>query len=114
MGGSSIANLLFNVRKRHPEADRPLIDWDIMLVMEPVTIAGALIGSFINVLSPPWLICILLVILLTATAVKSFKKGSKMYKKETEAMEANMNHMVTGAYDQYGLIKEPGEVLKQG
>jgi len=102
--GSSIANLLFNVRKRHPEADRPLIDWDIMLVMEPVTIAGALIGSFINVLSPPWLICILLVILLTATAVKSFKKGSKMYKKETEAMEANMNHMVT----------EPGEVLKQG
>eukprot|EP00493_Phyllostaurus_siculus_P022235 UN22567 len=99
--GSSIANLLFNARKRHPEADRPLIDWDIMLVMEPVTIAGALVGSFINVLSPPWLICILLVILLTATAVKSYKKGIKMYKKETEQMEAAM------------LNSEPGEVFKQ-
>jgi len=72
-----------------------------MLVMEPVTIAGALVGSFINVLSPPWLICMLLVILLTATAVKSYKKGIKMYKKETEQMEAAM------------LNSEPGEVFKQ-
>jgi len=102
--GSSIANLFFNARKRHPEADRPLIDWDIMLVMEPVTIAGALVGSFINVLSPPWLICIMLVILLTATAVKSYKKGMKMYRKETEQMEAT-NAAV--------LASEPGEVFKQ-
>lgn len=83
--GSSIANLLFNVGKRHPNANRPRIDWDIMLVMEPLTVAGALIGSFINVLSPPWLICCLLVCLLSATTVKSFKKGIKMYKKESVA-----------------------------
>lgn len=100
--GSSIANLFFNAGKRHPEADRPLIDWDIMLVMEPVTIAGALIGSFVNVLSPPWLICIMLVILLVSTAVKSYTKGMKMYKKETEQMESNI------------LNSEPGEVLKNG
>jgi len=112
--GSSIANILFNVRKRHPDADRPLIDWDIMLVMEPVTIAGALVGSFINVLSPPWLICIMLVVLLTATAVKSYKKGFKMYNKETEAMESASKHIISEEYDQYGLVKEPGEVLKQG
>lgn len=83
--GSSIANLLFNVGKRHPIADRPRIDWDIMLVMEPLTVAGALVGSFINVLSPPWLICCLLVCLLSATTVKSFKKGIKMYNKESAA-----------------------------
>jgi len=85
--GSSLANLMFNVWKRHPQADRPLIDWDIMLVMEPLTVLGALVGSFINVLSPPWLICILLVLLLSATTVKSYKKGFKMYAKETKAMQ---------------------------
>jgi len=102
--GSSLANILFNAGKRHPEANRPLIDWDIMLVMEPVTIAGALIGSFINVLSPPWLICIMLVLLLTATAIKSYKKGIKMYNKETKALEAAAASRDT----------QPGQDLKKG
>ena len=32
--GGSIANTLLNWRKRHPVADRPLIDWDLIVVME--------------------------------------------------------------------------------
>ena len=39
--GSSITNMLMNIPKRHPEADRPLVDWDLILVMEPLTMAGA-------------------------------------------------------------------------
>merc|ERR1719361_933922 len=57
--GSSISNLILNVNKRHPYADRPLIDWDIMLMMEPLTIVGALLGTFINVLLPPWVITVM-------------------------------------------------------
>ena len=34
--------------KRHPVADRPMIDFDLVLVMEPLTIAGAVIGSILN------------------------------------------------------------------
>jgi uncharacterized membrane protein YfcA len=82
--GSSISNLVLNVCKRHEYADRPLIDWDIMLMMEPLTVAGALVGTFVNVISPPWLITIMLVLLLTATAIKTLKKGVKKYKQESE------------------------------
>ena len=39
--GSSVTNILMNLSKRHPNADRPLIDWDMILVMEPLTMAGA-------------------------------------------------------------------------
>jgi len=85
--GSSLSNLVLNVNKRHPFADRPCIDWDIMLMMEPLTIAGALLGTFINVISPPWLITIFLVILLTATAVKTLKKGFRQYAAETAALK---------------------------
>merc|ERR1719482_1949062 len=46
--GGSIANAIFNVRKRHPRADRPVIDWDIILIMEPSTIVGAVLGSFLS------------------------------------------------------------------
>ena len=38
--GGAIANTILNVSKRHPETDRPLVDWDLILVMEPLTIAG--------------------------------------------------------------------------
>ena len=39
--GSSVTNILMNLSKRHPGADRPLVDWDMILVMEPLTMAGA-------------------------------------------------------------------------
>lgn len=39
--GSSITNMVLNLSKRHPDADRPLVDWDLILVMEPLTMAGA-------------------------------------------------------------------------
>ena len=36
--GSAVVSLFFNLPRRHPRhADRPLIDWDIILVMEPST-----------------------------------------------------------------------------
>jgi hypothetical protein len=41
--GGALANMLLNSSKRHPLADRPLVDWALILVMEPLMIAGALI-----------------------------------------------------------------------
>jgi len=54
-----------------------------MLMMEPLTIAGALIGTFVNVLCPPWLITVMLVVLLVATAHRTLGKGIKKFKQET-------------------------------
>lgn len=46
--GGAITNTFLNLKKRHPLANRPLVDWDLILVMEPVTIGGALVGSFVQ------------------------------------------------------------------
>lgn len=35
--GGAITNTFLNMKKRHPMADRPLVDWDLILVMEPLT-----------------------------------------------------------------------------
>lgn len=82
--GGSIANTMLNSVKRHPNANRPLIDWDMVLMMEPMAIAGAIIGAFLNKLLPQTVIIVLLVLLLGYTSKNMFKKGVKMYKKETE------------------------------
>ncbi len=84
--GGAVANTIRNVRQRHPNADRPLIDWDLILVMEPSTLAGALIGANLNKVLSETVIAVMLVILLTFTAYNTLKKAVKLYKKESEQL----------------------------
>jgi uncharacterized membrane protein YfcA len=83
----AIANTIQYWPKRHPLADRPLVDWDLILVMEPLTIAGALIGAFLNKVLPELLLTVLLVLLLAFTAWTTLEKSVKMYKKESKAIQ---------------------------
>jgi hypothetical protein len=39
--GNSVINIIVFAQRRHPLADRPLVDWDLLLIFEPLTIAGA-------------------------------------------------------------------------
>jgi uncharacterized membrane protein YfcA len=84
--GGAISNFILNVKKRHPLADRPLIDWDLILVMEPLTIAGALLGAFLNKLLPELFLTVMLVLLLGFTAYTSLKQAVKMYKVESRKL----------------------------
>lgn len=86
--GGAIANTYLNTKKRHPLADRPLVDWDLILVMEPLTIAGALLGAFLNKVLPELLLTVLLVVLLSFTANNTLRKATNMYKKETQALRS--------------------------
>ena len=87
--GGAITNVGMNARKRHPLANRSLVDWDLLILMEPLTLAGALVGGFVNKLAPEIVITVLLVVLLYATSERTLKKGMKLYDKETAAMEAS-------------------------
>lgn len=82
--GSSIMNMYMNLSKRHPLTNRPLVDWDLILVMEPLTMAGAVIGAFLSKILPEWILTILLVILLAFTTQTTLEKGLKQYKNETK------------------------------
>ncbi|CAJ1953595.1 unnamed protein product [Cylindrotheca closterium] len=94
--GGAIANMMLNARKKHPLADRPLVNWELILVMEPLTIAGALIGAFLNNLIPEVMLAIMLVALLSFTAFKTLKKATNMYQKESLA-EMNATQAVAAA-----------------
>ncbi|KAI9908255.1 hypothetical protein PsorP6_004412 [Peronosclerospora sorghi] len=84
--GGSIASFLLNVRKRHPLLrSRPLIDYETILLLEPMTLAGTIIGVNMNAVFPEWLIVICIVILLTKTAFRTYNKGKKIWNEETAA-----------------------------
>ena len=80
--GGSIASTSFNWTRRHPLADRVLIDWDLILVMEPLTLAGALIGTLFHRILSEKVLVVLLVLLLSVTAHTTLSKASRMYMAE--------------------------------
>ncbi|KAG5177897.1 hypothetical protein JKP88DRAFT_258660 [Tribonema minus] len=83
--GGAMANMALNCSKRHPKTDRPLVDWDLILIMEPPTIGGALIGSFLNKILPERIMVFALVALLAATAWRTLSCGVAVYHKESLA-----------------------------
>ena len=85
--GGAIANNLLNARKMHPNfPERPLIDWDLILQLEPMTIGGALIGADLNEMLPEIVLLVLMLLLLSVTAYKTLGKACKLYNKEEEEL----------------------------
>ena len=80
--GGSIANLVLNFPKRHPEADRPILDWNLICMLQPFALIGAIIGAYLSKLIPDHILSILLVLILGYAAYRSFEKGMELYRKE--------------------------------
>eukprot|EP00026_Physarum_polycephalum_P006878 Phypoly_transcript_06931.p1 GENE.Phypoly_transcript_06931~~Phypoly_transcript_06931.p1 ORF type:complete len:475 (+),score=42.28 Phypoly_transcript_06931:38-1462(+) len=81
--GASIANLFVNFRKRNPnDKNKPLIDYSVALLIEPQTLGGTIVGVYLHNMFPAYLILALLIIIMTATTVRTAMKGTQLYKKE--------------------------------
>jgi uncharacterized membrane protein YfcA len=88
--GGAVANNLLNYSKRHPlHPSRHVVDWDLILMLEPMTIAGAMSGAVINEFLSDVMVVLLLLVLLLFTAYKTLTKAVDLYHKETQLiMEA--------------------------
>ena len=84
--GGAIANNLLNAFKTRPDG-RPTIDWDLMVQLEPMTIAGALLGADLNDLLPYTILVVLLFLLLSITAYKTLQKAHRLHEKETQDIQ---------------------------
>lgn len=110
--GSAIANVLMNWKRRHPSADRPLIAFDVALMLEPSTLAGTVVGVTLNTLFPRWLVTVLLVALLGYTAKKTLNKALQTYHKETSKSWAELRKAVVVLFPKYGKLTLPEMAIK--
>eukprot|EP00980_Cylindrotheca_fusiformis_P007533 scaffold1561_cov129-Cylindrotheca_fusiformis.AAC.25 len=85
--GGALAGFLTNLKRRHPLADRPIIDWDLILVMEPLVLVGALIGSMLHRVVSEKILMVLLVLLLSVVAHTTLTKARRMYDAEGRYIE---------------------------
>jgi uncharacterized membrane protein YfcA len=118
--GGSIANTLLNSRRRHPNfSDRPLIDWDLIIIMEPTTIFGAVFGALMSKVLPNVILTSLLVVILAFMAHRTLKKGLEMWHKESlQQLEARANGSTVAAFEMESVpcteaSTEPVELVPQ-
>jgi len=87
--GSSLMNVIINSRRKHPMANRKMINWEVVLLMEPASILGTVVGGLLNKTFPVWLSMLLMIIFLTATTVRTYRKAIKLYAIESESPAAH-------------------------
>ncbi|KAL4144614.1 hypothetical protein PRNP1_013743 [Phytophthora ramorum] len=83
--GGAVANAWFNIRKRHPAVDRPLIDSDLALSMIPLVMGGAVVGTILAKLLPSYLLSLLFVVVLVLGGTRAVSKGIKMHRAEMKS-----------------------------
>ena len=86
--GGAIANNLLNVGKSHPvKPSKFLIDWDVVLQLEPMAMFGTLVGTALIDWIPDLLLLLLLVLVLGATAHTTLAKARKLYETENKVSD---------------------------
>jgi len=69
-----------------------LIDFDLAFMMEPMTLLGSIIGVYLNIVFPPYLLIVFLVLVLGYNAYKTLTKGFALHKQEKLEAEKAKSH----------------------
>ena len=89
--GLALALFFLVIFQRHPEADRPAVDYRTMLVLEPIVLLGTIPGKILNELLPPVIIYVLLLVLLIVITVRSWQKYFKFKARDKKRL-AHLNN----------------------
>ncbi|KAG6698518.1 hypothetical protein I3842_08G024000 [Carya illinoinensis] len=81
--GAAGSTVYYNLKLRHPTLDLPIIDYDLVLLIQPMLMLGISIGVAFNVAFADWMVTVLLIFLFIVTSTKAFLKGVEAWKKET-------------------------------
>lgn len=121
--GGAVTNNYFNLQRRHPVANRPLIDYATCMMLEPVLLLGTILGVFFNAVSPGWAITVLLVVTLIFTTWRTGIKAYETYMKEEKNQAEDENKRLIPASikdkekhstfdDEHSMSSEMADIVK--
>jgi len=87
--GLGLANYAFNFSRRHPKREGPLIEYDVILAMMPLLMAGTAAGVLVNKSLPEWLAVSLLATVVGFATYRAYLSAFRLYKRENQ--EKNVN-----------------------
>ncbi|CAK9086637.1 Sulfite exporter TauE/SafE family protein 1 [Durusdinium trenchii] len=83
--GGAMANTGVNLLRRD-ENGRSLIDWNIIVMMEPATIGGTIVGSFLSKYLADFVLMVFLAVVLAVLSFRTLDKGLEMFWREKDAI----------------------------
>jgi uncharacterized membrane protein YfcA len=88
-GGAVVGYALYGFRWHplYPAVQRPLIDYETVLIMLPSLLTGTMIGTIFDKILPLWFIMTMLFLLLGFSTVRTCQKGIQALEQENEATE---------------------------
>lgn len=81
--GGSLAVLSWNIRQTHPLSNKPLIDYDVALLLNPNMLLGISVGVFCNIMFPGWLLISVLTAILLYMTHRSLNSAFTRWRKES-------------------------------
>eukprot|EP00931_Biecheleriopsis_adriatica_P070503 TRINITY_DN4426_c0_g1_i1.p1 TRINITY_DN4426_c0_g1~~TRINITY_DN4426_c0_g1_i1.p1 ORF type:complete len:526 (+),score=83.34 TRINITY_DN4426_c0_g1_i1:33-1610(+) len=82
--GNAVSQVLVNCRQRHPSSPvRPLIHWELALLMLPAQLSGSSLGVVVGKTMPPTLLVCLALCMILLAAGKTLKKGFTIIRKDS-------------------------------
>ncbi|KAL2644560.1 hypothetical protein R1flu_012147 [Riccia fluitans] len=83
--GGQLVTMMLNLPRSHPfQEDKPLIDFESALLLQPNLLLGISVGVLLNVVFPSWLVTLCLIVVLGSMTISSLKNGVKRWKKESQ------------------------------
>ena len=89
--GCAVGSFGFLAKSVHPNPlahGRPLIDFLLCLIIEPMTLMGTIFGLMLNLSFPSYMIVIVLVCVLVASAWRTLSKGVMLFRQEKAERDA--------------------------
>lgn len=89
---SAVSIALRMKHPQYPKVDKPLISFDVVVILLPGLMLGSKIGAMINPLFPPWVLLIGIVSFLSYACYLSLAKAVQIYQRENKAKMAEQNY----------------------
>jgi uncharacterized membrane protein YfcA len=68
--GIAITNTIHYLPLNHPYQFKPLVDYEVSIMMQPYILVGTIFGVLLNTMFPNWLLSLLLLSILVAVGIK--------------------------------------------
>ncbi|KAI3875187.1 hypothetical protein MKX03_032991 [Papaver bracteatum] len=81
--GGALATVYYNLKRRHPTLDMPIMDYNLALLIQPMLMLGISIGVSLRLVFPDWIVTILLFVLVIGPLTLAILNGRATWKKET-------------------------------
>jgi uncharacterized membrane protein YfcA len=75
--GASSINTLIVLFERNPFRDRPVIDWNLLLMLAPSAFLGSTLGSLCNIVLCDFVTSTLMIIVLSLSVKELFKQAKR-------------------------------------